>query len=131
MWARLIPRQKEKHGRGVGWAKPTGPAGAHQGLLVGTARKSTPLPTLRRVPSAKIRSNFLSATQSSAKEHFTASSVEEHRRTSTSSPTWPRFCKRGHFSWNRDNSGANNPAKILFLGDHSVGATTAVSFLID
>jgi hypothetical protein len=40
-----------------------------------------------------------SETQSTAKEHFTASSVEEHRRTSTSSPTWPRFRKRGHFSW--------------------------------
>ena len=38
-----------------------------------------------------------------AKEHFRASSVEQHRRTSTSSPTWPRFCKRGHFSWSTDN----------------------------
>jgi len=34
------------------------------------------------------------ATQSTAAEHFGASSVEEHRRTSTSSPTWPR-CVNG------------------------------------
>jgi len=37
---------------------------------------------------------LISVTQSMAVEHFRASSVEEHRRTSTSSPTWPR-CVNG------------------------------------
>src|SRR5712675_1548795 len=86
----IDPTTERNHGSVVGWAKarscaPCQPAAA----FGGHASLCPPYDASRRRKSA-----LISATQSAAKEHFRASSVEQHRRTSTSSPTWPR-CVNG------------------------------------